>query len=264
VFGIDQTPMVQEEGIQAGSPWRFTSGDMMASMGLDVVELVMDIEDEFGVDFTDEAAEHCHTVREVALYVYGLIESRPLSAEICPSARRFHELRDRIESITPNRADALRPKSQVAEALPRGMRRRLWRTAGFALPRLQLPTWGRVFVGLAGLGTFIVVGVCFVVGLRIDASASIVLSGAIAIFLTIALYMAMFPARRELPDGINTLADLVRASLRVERKDGKWASGRPSFAEVLQRTRELASEQSGVPLEMVKPESNLFKDLEMG
>lgn len=235
----------------------------MANMGLDTVELVMEIESEFGVDFTDEAAEHCHTVREVALYVYGLVEARPPNAENCPSARRFHELRDRVEAIAPNAAHAMRPDTPVCEALPRGMRRRLWRTAGFALPRLQLPTWGHVLIVLAGLGTFIATGIALA-GLRVDAIASLVLSGAVAIFVTIALYVALFPARREVPKGIVTLADLVRDSIRVERKQGKWRSDRPSFSEVLLRVRELTAEQTGIPLEKVKPESSFVKDLEMG
>ncbi|MDR3209940.1 MAG: acyl carrier protein [Oscillospiraceae bacterium] len=51
--------------------------DIMADLGadsLDLVELIMEIESEYGISVTDESIYQCKTVGELTAYIEGLLD----------------------------------------------------------------------------------------------------------------------------------------------------------------------------------------------
>lgn len=50
--------------------------DDLGADSLDVVEMIMELEDEFGIEITDEDAEKLTTVGEAIEYIKGLMEQQ--------------------------------------------------------------------------------------------------------------------------------------------------------------------------------------------
>src|SRR4051812_43436238 len=76
-------------------------------MGLDTVELVMEIEDEFEFAIPDADAEHIKTCGDLHAYVLGRL--RPFVGAPCPSAAAFYRLRRSILRHVPISRDRVRP-----------------------------------------------------------------------------------------------------------------------------------------------------------
>ena len=63
-------------------------------MGLQLVELIMEFEDEFGISIPDDVAERLQTIEQTVEYIVGILGRRHCpTLGLCPSARRFYELR---------------------------------------------------------------------------------------------------------------------------------------------------------------------------
>jgi acyl carrier protein len=60
-------------------------------MGLDLVELVMDVEDSFGITIADSDAEKIQTVGQLYQYVRQRLGQRSITP--CPTATAFHRVR---------------------------------------------------------------------------------------------------------------------------------------------------------------------------
>lgn len=85
-------------------------------MGLDTVELVMEIEDEFEIDVPDEDAEKIQTCGD--LHAYVLHRLRPLRGAPCRSAAAFHALRRSILRRLPGvRRRDVRPAARIHHLL---------------------------------------------------------------------------------------------------------------------------------------------------
>lgn len=50
-------------------------GDLLNADSLDIVELVMALEDDLGIEIEDDAVEHIQTVRQMIDYVISLIQA---------------------------------------------------------------------------------------------------------------------------------------------------------------------------------------------
>ncbi len=79
-------------------------------MGLDSVEIVMAIEDEFGITIPDEQAQDCHTVGELIEIVWSIGPS---------DDRSYREVKNRIRSMVAEqmglRLRDVRPESTWRE-----------------------------------------------------------------------------------------------------------------------------------------------------
>lgn len=70
--------------------WRSESE---APMGLDGVEIVLEIEDLFGISIPDDRAEKCDTVGKTVDCIVDLLLQKPACKPVCPSAHTFRQLR---------------------------------------------------------------------------------------------------------------------------------------------------------------------------
>src|SRR5205809_427702 len=65
-------------------------------MGLDLVELVMEVEDEFGIQIADDDASHIETVGQLHSYVCRKIGSGHAIQGRCHSMAVFHRVREAL------------------------------------------------------------------------------------------------------------------------------------------------------------------------
>jgi len=123
-------------------------------MGLDTVELVMDVEDHFGISIQLEEAEKVVTVGDLV----ALIQQRIAGAQRhpCATLAAFYAVRRIVRQVVADEAFRIRPSDKLIDKLTPEQIRELWR----ALPDklnlfpdyLWLPQPSRLFVQIFAWG----------------------------------------------------------------------------------------------------------------
>jgi hypothetical protein len=108
-------------------------------VGLDTVEMIMDIEDEFCIAIADEDASRLVTVGQLYDHVLLLLKRNPARRTMpCASAHCFYELRREMLADRAVPRVRIRPDSQIDAIVPPGSRRevltRLTRKLNFPSP----------------------------------------------------------------------------------------------------------------------------------
>ena len=218
-------------------------------MGFDAVELVMEIEEEFGLHIPDPDAENLTTVGGLIRFVR---ERRPAPRlGVCPTSSTFYHLRRYFMNRLPVGRDDVAPSTRLEDLVPVESRRRVWdelRNAGFRMPPLWLPAhmaWAAVL-------------------------GSARLSVALAAFFRAWEFLIAFPGLLTLaflgmrpwvvlvaPD--ETMRDLVLHNLPVKARTGGLA--RWDDVEVGQRIRAIVAEQTGVAADSIHDDTRFIPDL---
>ncbi|NJD07744.1 MAG: acyl carrier protein [Methylococcaceae bacterium] len=101
-------------------------------MGLDTVELVLALEEDFGLEIPDKDATGLTTPRQVADYLFARLETRSDDASGCLSQAGFYRIRATlIRQFGANRRD-VKPESPIRQFLPDDIRKQ-WRELAAAL-----------------------------------------------------------------------------------------------------------------------------------
>ena len=118
-------------------------------MGLDAVEIVLAVEEKFGIAIPDEVAEKIATPGEMTDYVFHKIQHPDASS--CLSQRAFHLLRRAwmVNLQTPRNLFCL--DTGVDHIVPRENRRHLWADLGRQVGAVSWPALQRSEVLVAGL-----------------------------------------------------------------------------------------------------------------
>ena len=109
-------------------------------MGLDTVELVMAIEDEFSIQILDTDAEAMMTVGQV--YEYILAKRGIKRQSLCLSAVTFYRLRRVLLKLSNRERHTIRPGTRL-EAFAIGHKRREWWAELASKLNLALPALRR-------------------------------------------------------------------------------------------------------------------------
>lgn len=122
-------------------------------MGLDSIEILMKVEDTFGIKISNREAERILTVGDFHDAVWRQLSGRPSS--VCQSQRLFYSLRRSFASIAPAQ---ITPETSTEILFPKANRRERYgnfsATTGLKLPDLLLETfWQQVLtvVGIAAI-----------------------------------------------------------------------------------------------------------------
>lgn len=111
-------------------------------MGLDTVELVMEIEDAFSIKIPNYEATRLVTADDVFDYIVAKTNV-PTNSSICLSAIAFYSIRGAATSLGATKR--LRPSDSTSAMLPDTNRPRYWSqlqsTSKLMLPPLQRPAW---------------------------------------------------------------------------------------------------------------------------
>lgn len=231
-------------------------------MGLDSVELVMDVEDRFNITLPDVALGRVRTVADLAAIV---ISRLPRSSEVCPTASEFYRLRKVLVEHGALDRRAIRPGTRLRDLFPRGLRRpwRSLRRVERRLPSLEVPARLDTLL-LWGTGTTMLIGVGAVALFWAKMGAY---GGAAGLVLLLGLVVALvlLPARFAscLPAGVQTIGDLARLLAPEENCQGTLGDRLIAQQRVLDEVRAITAAQLGLPLEHVRPESEFVRDLDL-
>ncbi len=219
---------------------------MSSSLGLigdlDDVELIQDVEDAFGLRFSNDELSGCRTAGDL----FRLVETQlsQSSAGSCATAMCFYRLR---RALQPRIATDLRPKTAVVvlESLSvRDLHRTIKEECRLRPPLPYVSLWGCIALVL-------------IVALPLSAIALGLgwLGAAASAFAAIGLYR-MAPIR--LPDSVNTFGDLVRLissrSIGILAEQGarlRPAEAWPAFTDIL-------SDHSFLPKAAIRPTTLIY------
>jgi hypothetical protein len=96
-------------------------------MGLDTVELVMEIEEAFDISIPDERASKMLTVGDVYEFLLEKTADSTLKSSICLTAVTFYDLRRQLHSLGLSHSE-IRPKTKLDRLIPLTGRRKYWQT----------------------------------------------------------------------------------------------------------------------------------------
>jgi acyl carrier protein len=243
--------------------WRFAQrlygGEPI--MGLDTVELVLEVEDAFGIHIPDRDAEKIQTVGE--LHEYILAHFSPTDSTkpaVCASARCFYRVRAALTNQIGLERKAVTPGALLVELLPRRDRRRRWRelkeNLALRIPDLQLPACTGPLVFLSA----------FFVALAVAISALPLDPSIVGLFFVLwfALLLLGFwvtaPLAVVFPIDSPTLGGLVR-KLASENQASLVGLPPMSLNEVWDKLQAIIVEQLGVDSSEVRPEASFVNDL---
>lgn len=229
-------------------------------MGLDAVELVIEIEERFGVKIPDA---ECEKLRTPAALAAAVIARLPRS-QGCPTARAFFRLRTLLTTAGGVQRDRVKPDAMLTQLLPAPLAPgwRAMRSRDPRLPNLVVSERAdKAMVWVAGFFVFSMVGV---LGALWSMYGGVIAMGAAVLWGTAVVFMMTVVnrmAQRELPAGIATVGDMARL-IAVSEIPAEGAGARlAAHARVLEEVRRLIADFLQVPLERVQPESDLVRDL---
>ncbi len=210
-----------------------------------LVDLLLSIEDAFGIDFETVRLEAVETLGDLhAVIVTHLSES----TAPYESTRRFREFRRALEEVAPSPI-RVRPSTEFETAIPARDRREVWRELArrttFRLPRLTLPV-------PRGSATLLLV--MLAVSLALPGSGPVVGAG---LLLTCAALVGLW--RLDLgtraPIGCRTLRDVIYGSLA---EDPPRPAG-IQRAEAWGTLRALVAPYSRTPVDRLDPRSRVLE-----
>jgi acyl carrier protein len=231
-------------------------------MGLELVEIVMEVEDTFGIVITDDDATGMRSVGELHRQI---IESRLRARQRgCPTARAFHKIRRVLMESASVPRRSIRPSTPLKAILPPVARRRAWRT-------LQETTSGRLRglrlpfrLGPLMAGAWVLSGVLGAATLmpRVGFDHGVVLAGTAAVALLLVTFYLARPLALAFPRGVVTVGDLTHASL-PPRYD-QAIQQQMSDEEVWNKLRQIVAESLGLTAEEITPSARFVEDLGAG
>lgn len=229
-------------------------------MGLDGVELIMELEDEFGVSLPDDKMTECRTPRELIEIIWSLLRGADVAG--CPSQRAFYMLRRVVtETLKVPRRD-IRPDTPV-RSLVRGRndietwRRLRGAVGGFRWPRMRRPWWLRAMLLGAVLGlTYSVLKLPYVLPSDMHGVAACV-AAMVVVPIVSALLLVVTRGWLRIP-----LYDSTLAALTPYVQSPKCFPR--SRDEVAERVKRITMEQLGLGEEHYTEDSDFVKDFNMG
>jgi hypothetical protein len=227
-------------------------------MSLDVVELVMNIEERFGVRIPDRDAEKIRTLGEL---FHFLQDQQCLSLQgACLSSAAFYRARRALCRLFGHARRGISPQSSLEELLPAKGRRGHWQRfreemAPFSLPDLQRPGWLRRFLA-ARKASLALAGMLGVL-LRQPALLALVLTGAVLSALADRLTR---PLAVCLPAGCGSMRGLVYQAIGGDRDRAHAALQQMTERELWDEMCLVVSHHLGVEKDRLTPDTE-FADM---
>jgi hypothetical protein len=232
-------------------------------MGLDAVELVMAVEEEFGIAIDDRDAERIVTVGQLWDYICERVTFVP--TPVCATAAAFYCLRRAFVSEAGVARSEFLPASRLHNLLPRQARRTTWRrlasASGLKLPVLE----ASAILAQCGLyAAFLLSGIGAAIVLWV--SENFLLAFLAVMFGTLGFSLLldrlMTPWRNEINPAWASARGLAQAVVGLNPE--AWSNTVVESREIAwQRLRTLIAENLCVSLELVRPEASFVNDLGM-
>lgn len=230
-------------------------------MGLDTVELVMEIEESFGIRIENSEAEKIQTVGQAYECVLSKLQKRAErlgeGAPRCASSAAFYRIRRTMMDTWATARSSIRPATALDSLVPQQDRDFAWArldaSLDLRLPPLRRPDW--LVHSCFGFAVFMAVLVALQLSLFHVVFAILSIPFTMA-FLAITMQTATTGFATELP--FATVADLVEA---VVPRNFEALNGSRDPEAVWLALQSIVSEQLGVPLSDVTKEASFVYDL---
>jgi acyl carrier protein len=230
-------------------------------MGLDLVELVMAIEEQFGISIPDQDAEKILTVGQCHDYIVSQLaeHSSPAGAG-CLSSTVFYRLRRGLMQECSVARTAIRPTESLTDLVPLQNRRRTWQRLAAAvslqLPALRRPAWlETILVMLAIVG-----GITFLVSSVQENWAGMGI-GAAGVLLSVAFWQISAPLAVCIPITCQTVRSAVITIMGTNMVQLRAAQANWNRQDTWSVLVALIVRQLNVRPEEVRPETNFVRDL---
>ena len=184
-------------------------------MGLDAVELVMKLEDAFGIELRDEEVVDTVTPRMLGDVIFSKLQA--CDVKICQSQRAFYLLRKSFLKIFGLERKAITPDIEFRSLIPKEQEKDLWKqiksdVAARSWPEMSRPLWMLRFFAAIDIAIFLGIIfslVYFTRDFRIIFGGSIILGLlCIAVFDAISKYLTISYVRY-IPYEYTYLKDLI-------------------------------------------------------
>ena len=226
-------------------------------MGLDGVELVMEVEDRFKIKIDDEEAERTLTIGELQALVLTKLKGRKVN-EYCKSQRTFYSLRRLLSSYVDRPVKKIRPADKTEDFFPLENRREKWdqfsQGTPYRFPKLCRPMrLSKILFVIFALTTFL--------GLMLFRNHIPVWLMVVLLFPWAWLFCALTlsfsePLAVEFPSGCKTLGGLTQSLVALN--NGTIDYDGDNVKEILY---EMISEQFGVERDTLTAETTFVGDL---
>jgi len=128
-------------------------------MGLDSVELVIEVEDTLGIEISNLEAEKINTVQDFYDCAWRHVSNKKLAIEKCYTQSVFYKIRQAIiENIKVDKAN-ITPKTKIADIIPFENRRQIWHQLEdklqLKLPQLELRNPYNIVLNAFGITTIL-------------------------------------------------------------------------------------------------------------
>lgn len=232
-------------------------------MGLDTVELLMDVEKTFGISIPDTEAEKIITVGDFYEAVWRHIGAK--HSDQCKSQYLFYKLRTALHNSYTIPIQKIKPAAAPETLFPKENRRRIYKDFSYQL-NLELPSlvlskpWLQILNGFGWLSIAGALAVAIILYNFKDAGGWIFLLPIACIFLTHQLNKLLEPKRTvitqsSLRDFINEMLKLNFAKLNAEA-----GTNRKEMEAVINK---IIIDKSGVEAEEVHAGAIITDDLGM-
>lgn len=233
-------------------------------MGLDVVEMVMDVEDEFSIQIPHSRWSEMRTVGDMCRVVASSLDEN--GRPDCRSIPAFCALRRGFIGLGYARRE-IRPERRLDDFFSGFSRPLAWsqlnQHSGCRLPELHRPRW------LVLVIVFLpILGLCWCIGgalLHADGyllAALMILAG-LPIYAGLAAYLTK-PLAIMPPSGCITVGDLVRQTLRHNDFAVRTEQPRAPAEEFFPKIRRIVSKTLNIPEAEITLESRFIEDLKAG
>lgn len=224
-------------------------------MGLDGVEMVMAVEEAFQIVITDEDVYHCTTPKKLCAVIWSKL--RQSKKTPCPSQHGFYLVRKAIINNTELERKSITPRMELNIALPKKNRKEQWRkiindiTQGESIwAPLERPKILKTSIWLAAI--FLVFPAMYY-----KFFYDVILAFVGTILFSVLMFVGTMWAKTEFPRHFSTVGDLAKIVCSLDNK--VWTE-----EETYQKLKIIISEQLGVSIEDIHPDSHFVDDLGMG
>jgi len=230
-------------------------------MGLDSVELLVEVEQTFGIEIPDLEAEKIVTVGDFYEAVWTRIKEK--ETDKCNGAILFYQLRTILQKKYQVERLKITPNTFLEEIIPKKQRRKEWediqQDIGLNLPKLKLNKTLSLFIIIVGLaGTVGWLIYALIAYKFFDKSGSLFFFPLITIIFLLILNKLINPLRTNFP--VQNFRELIDNILTINYKEisSKTGTNRQEMERIM---RFLISEKAGVSLVEIRPEASIYNDL---
>jgi hypothetical protein len=230
-------------------------------MGKELIDLILTVEDTFGLAISDEDADQLNTVGN--LYEYILAHRFRGKLDTCLTSITLYKLRCAMASVLGISRKDLRTSAELSAILP-AHRCRAWRAiqqaTGLRLPQLRRPHW--VMVG----ATVLTIGLALAVPRLLELPPF--RGGGLTAFLTavatgIVLSWITTPMTFEFQPGCTTMGELAKATMaRNYRPLVDELKKHAENADVWETLQEIVAKQLGVRPGDIAKQTNFAHNLQ--